>query len=108
MSQPPDPVQDYLRNVEAVPPVSADEERNLLEASLSNDAAKKRVIEANLRLVPPIAQRYEGRGLRFVDLVQEGNVALVRAVELFDPSEDGEFTAYASQKIDAAIARALG
>ncbi|MFL6042573.1 MAG: sigma factor [Gaiellales bacterium] len=110
MSQPPDPVQDYLREVEAVPPLSAHEEIVLWQAARSSDgadAAKKRVIEASLRLVIPIAKRYEGRGLTFVDLVQEGNIGLTRAVDLFDPSEGRDFTPFATQQIDAAIASAI-
>jgi RNA polymerase primary sigma factor len=109
--QPQDPIEDHFRNVEAVPPLTVSEERALWDAVRGGDgadAARKRLIEANLRLVAPIAVRYEGRGLDFVDLVEEGNTGLVRAVELFDPSGGQSFTSFASQKIDSDIARAVG
>jgi RNA polymerase primary sigma factor len=109
--QPPDPVEDHVRNVEAVPPGTVFEERALRDAVRGGEdaeAAKKRLIEANLRLVAPIAVRYEGRGLAFVDLVQGGYTALVRAVERFDPSGGQSFTSFASQQIDDDIASAVG
>ena len=108
---PPDPVEDHFRNVEAIPPLTLFEERALWEAVRGDDgaeAARMRLIEANLRLVAPIAVQYEGRGVAFVDLVQEGNIALVRAVERFDPSGDQSFASFASQQIESDIARAVG
>jgi RNA polymerase primary sigma factor len=110
-STPQDPIEEYLRSVEAVPPLTTDEERDLWPAIKSGDdagEAKRRVIEANLKLVVSIAHRYEGRGMIFTDLVQEGNVGLIRAVELFDPSEAGRFASFASQKIEEALTHALG
>ena len=107
---PPDPIEDHFRNVEAVPPLTVFEERALWEALRGGDgaeAARKRLIEANLRLVAPIAVRYEGRGLTFVDLVQEGYIALVRAAERFDPSGDQSLASFASRQIDNDIARAV-
>ena len=109
--QPSDPVEDHFRTVEAVPPLTDFEERALWEAVRGGEGAeegRRRLIEANLRLVAPIAVRYEGRGVAFADLVQEGNIALVRAVELFDPSGGQRFTSFASQQIDHDIARAVG
>jgi RNA polymerase primary sigma factor len=105
--QPPDPVEDHFRNVEAVSPLTVFG-RALWEAVRGGEgaeAARKRLIEANLRLVAPIAVRYEGRGLAFVDLVQEGNIALVRAVEVFDLSAGRSFGSFACQQIDNDIAK---
>ena len=111
MPEPSDPVEDYLREVESVPPLTSQEEGELREAFKRGDdtgGAYKRLMEANLRLVPPIAVRYEGRGLPFADLVQEGNLGLMRAVEKFDPSEGGDFATFASRRIEDAIANAIG
>jgi RNA polymerase primary sigma factor len=127
-STPQDPIEEYFRSIEAVPPLTDDEERDLWPAmGLSSSAslasrfswdrfksgddageAKRRVIEANLKLAVSIAHRYEGRGMILPDLVQEGNVGLIRAVELFDPSQAGRFASFASQKIEEAITHALG
>lgn len=107
----PPEVQEYLTNVMAVPPLPPDQERELWEAMKSGDdadIAKRRIIEANLKLVIEIARTYEGRGLVFVDLVREGNLGLIRAVERFDPSRDGDFTPFASGWIDFAIVSAIG
>lgn len=71
-------------------------------------SARKQLLEANLRLVVPIARRYEGRGVSFLDLVQAGNIGLVRAVERFDPSAGGAFTSLACGLIEDAIADAIG
>lgn len=113
MSEPtaPDPIEEYFRAIDAVPPLAVDEERDLLTAIKSGDdagEAKRRVIEANLRVVVQIARRYEGRGMLFLDLVQEGNLGLIRAIERFDPSEGGDFGPFAEQQIDDAITHALG
>lgn len=111
MPQPSDPVEDYLREVESVPPLTSQREGELWEAFKRGDdtaGARKRLMEANLCLVPPIAVRYEGRGLPFADLVQEGNLGLMRAIEKFDPSEGGEFATFASRRIEDAISNAIG
>lgn len=111
MPEPSDPVDDYLREVESVPPLTSQEEGELWEAFKRGDdtgGARKRLMEANLCLVPPIAVRYEGRGLPFADLVQEGNLGLMRAIEKFDPSEGGEFATFASRRIEDAISNAIG
>ena len=108
--EPSDPVEDYLRDVERVPPLNSHEEGELWEAFKGGDDtgdAYKRLMEANLRLVFPIAVRYEGRGLSFADLVQEGNIGLVRAVEKFDPSEGGDFATFANRRIEDAIVGVL-
>ena len=110
-STPQDPIEEYFRSIEAIPPLTDDEERDLWPAIKSGDdagEAKRRVIEANLKLVVSIAHGHEGRGMTFPDLVQEGNVGLIRAVELFDPSQAGRFASFASQKIEEAITHALG
>ena len=102
---------DFQRGVEAVPPLTAQEESALWKAIKrgdGSDAAKKRLIEANLHMVIPISAKYEGRGLLLVDLVQEGSIGLVRAVELFDPSEGLDFSPFASRQIEDAIASAIG
>ncbi len=109
--EPSDPVEDYLREVESVPLLSRQEEGELWEAFKGGDDtcdAYRRLMEANLRLIFPIAVRYEGRGLPFADLVQEGNLGLLRAVEKFDPSEGGGFAAFASRRIEDAIAYTIG
>ena len=104
-----DPVGEYLRAIEAVTPLSGEEELELAIASRRGDAeARERLIEANLRLVVPIAHRYDGRGTRFPDLMQEGNIGLVRAVELFDPEADRPFSEVAKQYIEEAVSAAVG
>jgi len=110
-SEPSDPVEDYLREVESVPLLTSQEEGELWEAFKGGDDtgdAYKRLMEANLRLILPIAVRYEGRGLPLGDLVQEGNLGLVRAVETFDPSGGGDFAPFADRRIEDAIANAVG
>jgi RNA polymerase primary sigma factor len=95
----------------AVPSLSADAEAQLWQAMRSGnnaDDAKRRVIEAHLKQVILTARRYEGRGLVFADLVQEGNLGLIRAIERFDPSRDGDFTSFADDWIDFAITSAIG
>jgi DNA-directed RNA polymerase sigma subunit (sigma70/sigma32) len=106
--EPSDPVADYLRAIEAVPPLPADEEMALVITSQQGDeTARKKLIEASLRLVVPIARRYEGRGMHLPDLVQEGNLGLIRAVERFDPTEGREFSAFATRCIEESIAGAI-
>ncbi len=104
-----DPVGEYLRAIEAVAPLGTDEEMELAIASRRGDGeARKKLIEANLQLVIPIAHRYEGRGLRFPDLMQEGNIGLLRAAELFDPEAGRPFSEMAKQSIEEAISAAVG
>jgi DNA-directed RNA polymerase sigma subunit (sigma70/sigma32) len=108
--EPSDPVEDYLRDVERVPPLTSAEERELWDAFKGGDDsgdAYKRLMEANLRLIAPIAVRYEGRGLPLGDLVQEANLGLLRAVEKFDPSEGGDFATFANRRIEDAIVGVL-
>ena len=110
-SQPPDPVGDYLRRVESVPPLSAEEESELwlaIKTGEGTDAAKKRLIEANLALVIPIARRYDKPDRYLPDLVQEGNVALMRAIDMYEPSVGGSFSSFATPRIEDAISTAYG
>lgn len=109
MSRDPlDPVDDYTRVVAAVPAPTAREERDLLGAVKKGSAgAKKRLIEAHLHLVLPIAARYEGRGVPLADLIEEGNIGLPRAIELFEPSADGDFSGFAARQIEHAITSAI-
>ena len=94
--------------VEAVPPLSPEDEKALAIASRAGDQSRrKKLIEASLRLVVPIARQYEGRGVPLLDLLQEGNVGVVRAVELFDPDEDRPFSEVARQKIEEAVSAAV-
>lgn len=103
-----DPVAEYLRVIEAVTPLSPEEEHKLAIAGQRGDAdARRRLIEANLRLVVPIAHRYEGRGMRLVDVMQEGNIGLVRAAELFDPEAGRPFSDVAKEYIEQAISAAV-
>jgi RNA polymerase primary sigma factor len=104
----PDPIEEYLAAIEAVRPLTAADERALLEALTSgDDAARRRLIEANLRSVVRIAREYEGRGVSFVDLVQEGNLGLLRAIELFDPASGDDFAPFADQRITDAITHVI-
>ena len=92
-----DPVKMYLKDIGQVPLLSADEEIELAQRMLAGDeAAKKRLSEANLRLVVSIAKRYVGRGLLFLDLIQEGNLGLMKAVEKFDYQKGFKFSTYAT------------
>jgi len=107
----PDEVAEYVRRAMAVPSLSADAEAQLWQAIRSGnnaDDAKRRVIEAHLKQVLLTAGRYEGRGLVFADLVQEGNLGLIRAIERFDPSRDGDFASFADDWIGFAITSAIG
>ncbi|MEP6973358.1 MAG: sigma-70 family RNA polymerase sigma factor [Actinomycetota bacterium] len=112
MSRPlPDPVDAYLRVVEAVPPLSPQQELALWrtkEEGDNSESAKKRLIEANLRMVIPVAFQYEGRGVVLLDLIQEGNLGLLRAIERFDPSQGREFASFARVWIEDAIVSAVG
>lgn len=115
-----DPVRMYLKEIGRVPLLSADEEIRLaqqIEAGAKDDAsfkemregerAKKKLIDANLRLVVSIAKRYVGRGMLFLDLIQEGNLGLIRAVDKFDYTKGYKFSTYATWWIRQAITRAI-
>jgi RNA polymerase primary sigma factor len=103
-----DPVKLYLKEIGRVPLLNAEEEVNLaIKIAEGNDKAKKRLTEANLRLVVSIAKRYVGRGMHFLDLIQEGNVGLIKAVEKFDYTKGFKFSTYATWWIRQAITRAI-
>ena len=103
-----DPVKMYLKDIGRVPLLSADEEIELARRMQENDeAAKKRLSEANLRLVVSIAKRYVGRGMLFLDLIQEGNLGLIKAVDKFDYTKGFKFSTYATWWIRQAITRAI-
>jgi RNA polymerase primary sigma factor len=103
-----DPVRMYLKEIGKVNLLSADEEINLAIKMADGDKdAKKRMAEANLRLVVSIAKRYVGRGMLFLDLIQEGNLGLIKAVEKFDYSKGYKFSTYATWWIRQAITRAI-
>ena len=103
-----DPVRMYLKEIGKVPLLSADEEIELAKRMEEGDAeAKKRLAEANLRLVVSIAKRYVGRGMLFLDLIQEGNLGLIKAVEKFDYRKGYKFSSYATWWIRQAITRAI-
>ena len=103
-----DPVRMYLKEIGKVPLLSADEEVELAKRMAEGDEdAKKRLAEANLRLVVSIAKRYVGRGMLFLDLSQEGNVGLIKAVEKFDYHKGFKFSTYATWWIRQAITRAI-
>lgn len=103
-----DPVRMYLKEIGKVPLLSADEEIELAERMEQGDEeAKKRLAEANLRLVVSIAKRYVGRGMQFLDLIQEGNLGLIKAVEKFDYRKGYKFSTYATWWIRQAITRAI-
>ena len=103
-----DPVRMYLKEIGKVPLLSADEEVELAKRMAEGDEdAKKRLAEANLRLVVSIAKRYVGRGMLFLDLIQEGNLGLIKAVEKFDYHKGFKFSAYATWWIRQAITRAI-
>ena len=103
-----DPVRMYLKEIGKVPLLSADEEIELSKRMEEGDeAAKRRLSEANLRLVVSIAKRYVGRGMQFLDLIQEGNLGLIKAVEKFDYRKGYKFSTYATWWIRQAITRAI-
>lgn len=103
-----DPVRMYLKEIGKVPLLSADEEVELAKRMAEEDEdAKKRLAEANLRLVVSIAKRYVGRGMLFLDLIQEGNLGLIKAVEKFDYHKGFKFSTYATWWIRQAITRAI-
>ena len=107
-----DPVKVYLKEIGRVPLLSPDEEVELAEKMASGEPgvaakARKRLSEANLRLVVSIAKRYVGRGMQFLDLIQEGNLGLIKAVEKFDHTKGFKFSTYATWWIRQAITRAI-
>ena len=103
-----DPVRMYLKEIGKVPLLSAEEEIELAKRmELGDEDAKKRLAEANLRLVVSIAKRYVGRGMLFLDLIQEGNLGLIKAVEKFDYTKGYKFSTYATWWIRQAITRAI-
>lgn len=103
-----DPVKIYLKEIGRVPLLSPDEEIELAQRMQKGDsAAKKRLAEANLRLVVSIAKRYGGRGMSFLDLIQEGNLGLIKAVEKFDYTKGFKFSTYATWWIRQSITRAI-
>ena len=103
-----DPVRMYLREIGRIPHLSYDEELELAKKVLAGDeAAKQKLAESNLRLVVSIAKKYVGRGMLFLDLIQEGNMGLIKAVEKFDYTKGYKFSTYATWWIRQAITRAI-
>ncbi len=105
---PDDSVKSFLKDIGKIPLLSAEEEIKLAECMKNGDeAAKNRLIEANLRLVVSIAKKYVRRGMQFLDLIQEGNMGLIKAVEKFDYTKGFKFSTYATWWVRQAITRAL-
>ncbi len=106
-----DPVRMYLKEIGKVPLLTAEEEialsKQMEEGGPAGEAARKRLAEANLRLVVSIAKRYVGRGMQFLDLIQEGNLGLIKAVEKYDYTKGFKFSTYATWWIRQAITRAI-
>ena len=103
-----DPVRLYLKEIGRVPLLSSEQEHDLAERMATGDVeAKKALVEANLRLVVSIAKRYVGRGMFFLDLIQEGNLGLMKAVDKFDHTKGYKFSTYATWWIRQAITRAI-
>ena len=103
-----DPVRMYLKEIGTVPLLTAEEEYSLaMKKQEGDEYAKQRLIEANLRLVVSIAKRYTGRGMSFLDLVQEGNLGLIKGVEKFDPEKGFKLSSYATWWIRQSVTRAL-
>ena len=103
-----DPVRMFLKEIGKIPLLSLEEETELAEKMVNGDKeAKQKLVESNLRLVVSIAKRYIGRGMHFLDLIQEGNLGLIRAVDKFDPSKGYKFSTYATWWIRQAITRAI-
>lgn len=103
-----DPVRMYLKEIGRVPLLTSEEEVSLAKRmSEGDDAARQKLVEANLRLVVSIAKRYAGRGMQLLDLIQEGNLGLIKAVEKFDYTKGYKFSTYATWWIKQAITRAL-
>ena len=103
-----DPVKTYLKEIGRVPLLSAQQEMELAKAAQAGDADARRALsEANLRLVVSVAKRYAGRGLPFLDLIQEGNLGLMKAAEKFEPERGFKFSTYATWWIRQSITRAI-
>ena len=103
-----DSVRMYLREIGKIPLLTLEEESELSKKAMAGDRkAKDRMAEANMRLVVSIAKRYSGRGLDLLDLIQEGNTGLLRAVDKFDPEKGFKFSTYATWWIRQAITRAI-
>ena len=103
-----DPVKVYLKEIGRVPLLSAEEERALARAAKAGDMeARQKLSEANLRLVVSVAKRYAGRGLPFLDLIQEGNLGLMKAAEKFEPDKGFKFSTYATWWIRQSVTRAI-
>ena len=103
-----DPVKVYLKEIGKIPLLSAEDEKEIaIRISQGDVSAKKRLTEANLRLVVSIAKRYLGRGMQFLDLIQEGNIGLIKAVEKFDYAKGFKFSTYATWWIKQAITRSI-
>ena len=103
-----DPVRQYLKEIGRIPLLDAEQEKNLAERMLNGDeSAKEKLVESNLRLVVSIAKKYLGRGMYFLDLIQEGNLGLMKAVEKFDYTKGYKFSTYATWWIRQAITRAI-
>ena len=103
-----DPVRMFLKEIGKIQLLSLEEESDLAERMVSGDkAAKQKLVESNLRLVVSIAKRYIGRGMHFLDLIQEGNLGLIKAVDKFDPTKGYKFSTYATWWIRQAITRAI-
>ena len=103
-----DPVRMYLKEIGRIPLLTADEEFEYAHRAVEGDEEAKRILaESNLRLVVSIAKRYVGRGMLFLDLIQEGNIGLMKAVEKFDPTKGYKFSTYATWWIRQAISRAI-
>ncbi|MBR3236420.1 RNA polymerase sigma factor RpoD [Candidatus Saccharibacteria bacterium] len=103
-----DSVRLYLREIGKIPLLTPEEEADLAQRIVKGDkAAKDKMVESNMRLVVSIAKRYGGRGLDFLDLIQEGNTGLLRAVEKFDPEKGFKFSTYATWWVRQAITRAI-
>ena len=103
-----DPVKVYLKEIGRIPLLTAEEEIELaMKIADDDEGAKKRLAEANLRLVVSIAKRYVGRGMQFLDLIQEGNLGLIKAVDKFDYTKGFKFSTYATWWIRQAITRAI-
>ena len=103
-----DPVKAYLKEIGRVPLLSAEEEASLARTAQAGDLdARRRLSEANLRLVVSVAKRYAGRGLPFLDLIQEGNLGLMKAAEKFEPDRGFKFSTYATWWIRQSITRAI-
>ena len=103
-----DPVKTYLKEIGRVPLLTAGQEMALAKAARAGDAEARRALsEANLRLVVSVAKRYAGRGLPFLDLIQEGNLGLMKAAEKFEPERGFKFSTYATWWIRQAITRAI-